>query len=113
TEKINLSLVLSHQVIFTSEDVVQVNISAASGDMCILANHIPSIEPPHSSVLKVIESGNISKKYFTNIHPGNHLMINNVVASAPLESVSLEAVCANLQKALRAASGDHWSEDLK
>ncbi|KAI9569241.1 hypothetical protein HD554DRAFT_1982350, partial [Boletus coccyginus] len=83
TEKINLSLVLPHQihhswltftfltahschrqVIFTSEDVVQVNISAASGDMCILANHIPSIEHLCPSVLKVIESGNISKKWF-------------------------------------------------
>ncbi|KIK27665.1 hypothetical protein PISMIDRAFT_674568, partial [Pisolithus microcarpus 441] len=43
--KLNLSLVLPHQAIFTSADVVQVNISAATGDMGILANHVPSIEP--------------------------------------------------------------------
>ncbi|KAI9571969.1 hypothetical protein HD554DRAFT_2036462 [Boletus coccyginus] len=95
--------------------------------MSILANHVPSIEPLHPGVLEVIESGNISKKWFdkilklnyvvsgsfTNIHPGNHLMINNVVVNAQLKFLLLEAICANLQEALRATSGDHWSEDLK
>ena len=37
-----------------SEDVIQVNISAASGDMCILANHVPSIEPLHPGILEVL-----------------------------------------------------------
>ncbi|KAI9455280.1 epsilon subunit of F1F0-ATP synthase N-terminal domain-containing protein [Boletus coccyginus] len=113
-EKINLLLILSHQqVIFTSEDVVQVNISTTSGNMCILANHIPSIEPLCPGVLEVIELGNILKKYFANIHPGNCLTINNVVVGAPLKSLSLEAIYANLQEALRAISSDHWSENLK
>lgn len=80
SDKIKLSLVLPHQVchhwlapafltsfcqaIFTSADVVQVNISAASGDMGILANHVPSIEPLRPGVVEVIESGNASKKWF-------------------------------------------------
>ena len=54
----------SCQAIFTSADVVQVNVSAASGDMGILANHVPSIEPLRPGVVEVIESGNPSKKWF-------------------------------------------------
>lgn len=53
------------QAIFSSTDVVQVNISAASGDMGILANHVPSIEPLRPGVVEVIESGNASKKWFS------------------------------------------------
>jgi F-type H+-transporting ATPase subunit delta len=42
-----------------------VNISAASGDMGILANHVPSIEPLRPGVVEVIESSNASKKWFS------------------------------------------------
>jgi F-type H+-transporting ATPase subunit delta len=55
---------VASQAIFTSTDVVQVNISAASGDMGILANHVPSIEPLRPGVVEVIESSNASKKWF-------------------------------------------------
>ncbi|KAI9569664.1 F1 complex, delta/epsilon subunit of ATPase [Boletus coccyginus] len=115
SDKIKLSLVLPHQAIFTSADVVQVNISAASGDMGILANHVPSIEPLRPGVVEVIESGNTSKKWFVsggfaNVHPGNKLTIN-VVEGASLESFSPEAVRANLQEALRTAAGNGSEED--
>jgi len=52
------------QAIFTSQDVVQVNVAAATGDMGILANHVPSIEPLRPGMIEVIESGNASKKWF-------------------------------------------------
>ncbi|KAF8556399.1 epsilon subunit of F1F0-ATP synthase N-terminal domain-containing protein [Imleria badia] len=115
SDKIKLSLVLPHQAIFTSEDVVQVNIAAASGDMGILANHVPSIEPLRPGVVEVIESGNSSKKWFVsggfaNVHPGNKLTIN-VVEGAPLESFSPEAVRTNLQEVLRVAAGNGSEED--
>ncbi|KIK91186.1 hypothetical protein PAXRUDRAFT_831056 [Paxillus rubicundulus Ve08.2h10] len=114
-DKIKLSLVLPHQAIFTSTDVVQVNISAASGDMGILANHVPSIEPLRPGVVEVVESGNTSKKWFVsggfaNVHPGNKLTIN-VVEAAPLESFSLEATRANLSEALKVAAGNGSEED--
>ncbi|KAG9316628.1 F1 complex, delta/epsilon subunit of ATPase [Chiua virens] len=116
-DKIKLSLVLPHQTIFTSADVVQVNISAATGDMGILANHVPSIEPLRPGVVEVIESGNTSKKWFVsggfaNVHPGNKLTIN-VVEGAPLESFAPEVwPCrANLQEALRVAAGNGSEED--
>ncbi len=53
------------QSIFSSTDVVQVNLSAATGDMGILANHEPSIEPLRPGVVEVVESGNTSKKWFS------------------------------------------------
>ena len=40
------------------------NIAAATGDMGILANHVPSVEPLRPGVVEVIESGNASKKWF-------------------------------------------------
>lgn len=91
--------------------MVQVNISAATGDMGILANHVPSIEPLRAGVVEVIEPGNASKKWFgtktapvlivyrlislivsggfATVHPNNKLTINAVEA-APLEDFSPE-----------------------
>jgi F-type H+-transporting ATPase subunit delta len=56
------------QAIFTSTDVVQVNLSAATGDMGILANHVPSIEALRPGLVEVIESAGSSKKWFGEIH---------------------------------------------
>ncbi|KAI0036935.1 epsilon subunit of F1F0-ATP synthase N-terminal domain-containing protein [Vararia minispora EC-137] len=115
-DKIKLSLVLPHQSIFTSQDVVQVNIAAETGDMGILANHVPSIEPLRPGVVEVIESGNASKKWFVSggfalVHPNNFLTINAVEA-APLEQFSSEAVRANLAEAQKVLSGN-GSEEVK
>ncbi|EJD02939.1 epsilon subunit of F1F0-ATP synthase N-terminal domain-containing protein [Fomitiporia mediterranea MF3/22] len=114
-DKIKLSLVLPHQTLFASTDVVQVNIAAATGDMGILANHVPSIEPLRPGVVEVIESGNNSQKWFVsggfaNVHPNNKLTINAVEA-APLEDFSSEAIRANLTEAQRIASGNGSEED--
>lgn len=54
----------SLQTVYSSTDVVQVNIAAATGDMGILANHVPSIEPLRPGVVEVIESGSASNKWF-------------------------------------------------
>ena len=56
--------VFCRKAIFSSTDVVQVNLPAATGDMGILANHVPSIEAVRPGVVEVIESGNTSKKFF-------------------------------------------------
>lgn len=52
------------QSIFKSAEVLQVNLPAASGDMGILANHVPTIEPLRAGVVEVLEQGNASKKWF-------------------------------------------------
>ncbi|KAG8902500.1 delta subunit of the central stalk of mitochondrial F1F0 ATP synthase, atp16 [Tulasnella sp. 403] len=104
-DKIKLSLVLPHQALYNSQDVVQVNISAATGDMGILANHAPSIEPLRPGLLEVIESTGTSKKFFVSggfatVHANNSLTIN-AIEGAPLEDFSAEAVRANLADAQR------------
>jgi hypothetical protein len=48
---------------------VQVNLSAATGDMGILANHVPSIEALRPGVVEVIESAGSSKKWFGERRP--------------------------------------------
>ncbi|KAI0085180.1 F1 complex, delta/epsilon subunit of ATPase [Irpex rosettiformis] len=115
SDKIKLSLVLPHQAIFSSADVVQVNLPAATGDMGILANHVPSIEAVRPGVVEVIESGGASKKFFVSpgfatVHPNNKLTVN-VIEAAPLDAFSAEAVRSNLQEALRVANGNGSEKD--
>ncbi|KAF8629405.1 hypothetical protein AX15_003459 [Amanita polypyramis BW_CC] len=110
SDKLKLSLVLPHESLYTSTDVTQVNISAETGDMGILSNHVPSIEAVRPGVVEVIESNGGSKKFFVSggfatVHPNNKLTIN-VVEAAPLENFSAEAVRVNLQEALKVASGN-------
>lgn len=57
-------LISCDKSIFTSANVVQVNIAAESGDMGILANHVPTIESLRPGVVEVIETGSGSKKWF-------------------------------------------------
>ena len=40
------------------------NVPAATGDMGILAHHVPTIEPLRAGVVEVLEQGNASKKWF-------------------------------------------------
>lgn len=52
------------QAIFKSTDVVQVNIPAESGEMGVLAQHVPSIEQLKPGLVEVIEEGGSSKQFF-------------------------------------------------
>lgn len=55
---------MHQQAIFSSQEVTQINIAAVSGDMGILANHVPAIEPLKPGVIEVFESAGQSKKWF-------------------------------------------------
>ena len=61
------------QALYTSADVVQVNIAADTGDMGILANHVPSIETLRPGMVEVIGPGNAIKKWFGAYFPYNSL----------------------------------------
>ncbi|KAF5351760.1 hypothetical protein D9756_007618 [Leucocoprinus leucothites] len=108
SDKLKLSLALPHQAIFSSQDVVQVNIPAESGDMGILSNHVPSIEPLRPGVVEVIENSGSQKFFvsggFATVHPNNKLTIN-VIEGAPLEDFSIEAVRSGLAEANKVAAG--------
>ncbi|WVO17030.1 hypothetical protein L204_104717 [Cryptococcus depauperatus] len=104
--KLQLSLVLPHQSLYTSSGVLQVNLPAATGDMGVLANHVPSIEALRPGVIEVIEeNGQQGKKWFISsgfatVHGNNSLTINAVEAY-PLDSFSLQNVKSSLADANR------------
>lgn len=52
------------QSIYKSHDVVQVNIPAESGEMGVLANHVPSIEQLKPGLVEVVEESAGSKQFF-------------------------------------------------
>lgn len=55
---------IAAQSVFKSQDVVQVNIPAESGEMGVLANHVPSIEQLKPGLVEVIEESGGSKQFF-------------------------------------------------
>ncbi|GAA5913708.1 F1F0 ATP synthase subunit delta [Sporobolomyces salmoneus] len=116
SDKLRLSLVLPHESIYKSQDVIQVNLAAESGDLGVLANHVPSIESLKPGVLEVIEgSSNESKKWFVsggfaNIHPNNTLTVNAVEAY-PLDAFSPEAIRSGLAEAQRVAGGSGTEQE--
>ncbi|KAG2205221.1 ATP synthase [Mucor mucedo] len=108
SDALRLTFVVPHKAIYKASDVQQVNLAATSGDMGILANHVPTIEQLNPGVVEVVESAEITKKFFVSggfatINPDNSLNINAVEAS-PLEEFSLERVQAGLAEAQRIAS---------
>ncbi|KAK7743741.1 delta subunit of the central stalk of mitochondrial F1F0 ATP synthase, atp16 [Diatrype stigma] len=116
SEKIRLSLSLPHQSIFTSKDVVQVNIPAESGEMGVLANHVPSIEQLKPGLIEVIEESGSSKQFFLSggfatVQPNSVLSIN-AVEGYPLEDFSAEAVKAQLAEAQKVANGSGSEQDI-
>jgi len=57
-------LTTSQQSVYKSQDVVQVNLPAESGEMGVLANHVPSIEQLKPGLIEVIEESGGSKQFF-------------------------------------------------
>ncbi|KAI6246063.1 ATP synthase subunit delta, mitochondrial [Erysiphe necator] len=108
-DKIKLSLALPHQSIFKSQDVVQVNIPTVTGEMGVLAKHVPSIEQLKPGLVEVIEESGGSKKFFLSggfavIQPDSQLSIN-AVEGYSLEDFSIENVRSLLAVAQKNASG--------
>lgn len=52
------------QFLYKSQDVIQVNLPAESGDMGVLANHVPSIEQLKPGLIEIIEESGSSKQFF-------------------------------------------------
>ncbi|SPO39759.1 probable ATP synthase delta chain precursor, mitochondrial [Pseudozyma flocculosa] len=93
--------------IYDSSEVTQVNIASASGDMGILAAHVPSVEELRPGLLEVVESSGTKKWFvsggFATVHPNNKLVINAIEAYT-LDQFSTEAVRSALADAQRVAS---------
>ncbi|OCK77645.1 ATP synthase delta chain mitochondrial precursor [Lepidopterella palustris CBS 459.81] len=115
-DKIQLSLALPHQSIYKSTDVVQVNIPAETGEMGILASHVPSIEQLKPGLIEIIEESGGSKQFFLSggfavVQPGSLLSIN-AVEGFPLEDFSAEAVRNQISEAQKIASGSGSEQDI-
>ena len=63
-EVVDSELTTSQQSVYKSQDVVQVNIPAESGEMGVLANHVASIEQLKPGLIEVIEESGGSKQFF-------------------------------------------------
>ncbi|KAF2203134.1 ATP synthase subunit delta, mitochondrial [Delitschia confertaspora ATCC 74209] len=116
SDKIKLSLALPHQAIYKSHDVVQVNIPAETGEMGVLANHVPSIEQLKPGLIEIIEESGGNKQFYLSggfavVQPGSQLSINAVEAY-PLEDFSAEAVRNQLAEAQKVASGSGSEQDI-
>ncbi|CAK1355577.1 ATP synthase subunit delta, mitochondrial [Cercospora beticola] len=116
SDKIQLTLALPHQAIYKSQDVVQVNIPAESGEMGVLANHVPSIEQLKPGLVEVIEEQGGSKQFFLSggfatVQPNSVLSIN-AVEGYPLEDFSADAVRNQIAEAQKIASGGGSEQDV-
>ncbi|KAI6831612.1 ATP synthase subunit delta [Hortaea werneckii] len=116
SDKIRLSLALPHQAIYKSQDVVQVNIPAESGEMGVLASHVPSIEQLKPGLVEIIEEAGGSKQFFLSggfatVQPDSQLSIN-AVEGFPLEDFSAEAVRNQIQEAQKVAGGSGSEQDI-
>ncbi|KAK4634848.1 ATP synthase subunit delta, mitochondrial [Fulvia fulva] len=115
-DKIQLTLALPHQAIYKSQDVVQVNIPAESGEMGVLASHVPSIEQLKPGLVEVIEESGGSKQFFLSggfatVQPGSILSIN-AVEGYPLEDFSADAVRNLIAEAQKIAGGSGSEQDV-
>ncbi|PLN78400.1 ATP synthase [Aspergillus taichungensis] len=116
SDKLKLSLVLPHQTIFQSTGVVQVNIPAESGEMGVLANHVPSIEQLKPGLVEVIEESGANKKFFLSggfavVQPNSQLSVN-AVEGFPLEDFSPDAVRSQIAEAQKIAGGNGSEQDI-
>ena len=81
-------------VLMYDEFSVQVNLPAETGEMGVLANHVPSIEQLKPGLVEIIEESGGSKQFFLSggfavVQPGSQLSIN-AVEGYPLEDFSAE-----------------------
>lgn len=101
---LKLQFALPHETLFKNETVKQVNLPLKSGQVGVLANHVPMLEQLDSGVVEVFEEGKADpKKYFVSggfatMQPDSTLSITSVEAF-PLESFSKDNVSSLINEA--------------
>ncbi|KAJ1953780.1 delta subunit of the central stalk of mitochondrial F1F0 ATP synthase, atp16 [Dispira parvispora] len=107
--KLTLNFVLPHQALIQNAVVQQVNLSGSSGDLGILADHVPTIEQLKPGMVEVIVDSTETKKWFVSggfaiMNPDSSLNINAIEAFQ-LADIDPAAVRQQMQEAERVASG--------
>ncbi|KAJ1820023.1 delta subunit of the central stalk of mitochondrial F1F0 ATP synthase, atp16 [Coemansia sp. RSA 2671] len=105
--KLVVNFALPHAAILKGTEVNQVDMSAVSGDLGILADHVPTIEQLKPGVIDIISDSG-SAKYFVSggfaiMNPNSVLNINAIEAFK-LEDLDPQAVATNLAESQRLAS---------
>ncbi|KAJ2011834.1 delta subunit of the central stalk of mitochondrial F1F0 ATP synthase, atp16 [Coemansia sp. S85] len=105
--KLVVNFALPHAAILKGTEVNQVDMSAISGDLGILADHVPTIEQLKPGVIDIISDSG-SAKYFVSggfaiMNPNSVLNINAIEAFK-LEDLDPQAVATNLAESQRLAS---------
>ena len=119
---------------------LQVNIPAESGDMGILANHVPAVEQLRPGVIEIIEDGAQASKQFFGmpspgemargkvayvgdgravlvsggfavVQPNSHLSVNAVELFG-LDEFSVDAVRAQLSESQKVVNGSGSEADI-
>ncbi|KAK9457710.1 ATP synthase subunit delta [Dipodascopsis uninucleata] len=103
SDKIRLSFTLPHQALYKDVDVVQVNLPATTGELGVLAAHVPTVEELKAGVVDIVEESGATKQYFISggfavVQPGSLLSINAVEAY-PIEDFSADLVRSQLAEA--------------
>lgn len=116
TDKLKLTLALPYDTLYKSEVVTQVNVPSTSGEMGILAGHVPSIEQLQPGLVDVVEEGGVTKKFFVAggfaiVQPDSSLSIN-AVEGYPLEDFSSEALKSALSESRRIAGGAGSEQEI-
>jgi len=77
-------LVDFQQVLIVKDISVQVNIPAESGEMGVLANHVPSIEQLKPGLVEIIEESGGSKQFFRTLEVSDTHGSPNAILERPL-----------------------------
>lgn len=83
------------------------NLPALSGDIGILANHVPIVEQLRPGLIEIVEGGS-TKNYFVSggvavVQPGSKLSVTAIEAFTP-ESFSLDAIKSQIAEAQKNVS---------
>ncbi|KAI9470369.1 delta subunit of the central stalk of mitochondrial F1F0 ATP synthase, atp16 [Coemansia sp. RSA 989] len=105
--KLVVNFALPHESVMKNKEVNQVDMAAVSGDLGILADHVPTIEQLKPGVIDFISDSG-SQKYFVSggfaiMNPNSVLNINAIEAFK-LEDVDPQAVATNLAESQRLVS---------
>ncbi|KAJ2351162.1 delta subunit of the central stalk of mitochondrial F1F0 ATP synthase, atp16 [Coemansia erecta] len=105
--KLVVNFALPHESVMKGKEVNQVDLSAVSGDLGVLADHVPTIEQLKPGVIDFISDSG-SQKYFVSggfaiMNPNSVLNINAIEAFK-LEDIDAQAVATNLAESQRLAS---------
>lgn len=107
---LKLSVAMPHDTLLANKVVTQVNVPGVSGDMGILAEHVPIVEQLKPGLVEVIEGSTTTKYFisggFVSVLPDSKVSITTPEAF-PLEAFDAASVKTLLAEAVKnSASAD-------